>query len=159
MKLNLYILLYTVLLFSCNRGIWIHNNAFRPKHENYQLKKQAFVWNPSIDTQFVYVTKNPFLNYTNDSIYSCMYFFADGKMAIDHFDSQKEVYSYAKAFAVGYYTLQGNKLITELFMPGQGGFYLQRTATVGQDLLIFKDTSVFSAHADTLKINRKYRSE
>lgn len=157
MKTRLYILLVLSLLFvACNKGIWLNNTAYRPKLPHYKLLQTAFEWNPQIDTQFVYVAKHPFVSYDNDSIYGCLYFYADGSMAIDQLNTQhkNKLFSHQQAPAVGYYRTKDKLLTIEVFMPGQGGYYLQRTASIEKDQLLFKEGNFISTNTDTLQLNR-----
>jgi len=156
MKTKFFIPLVLLLLIACNKGYWLNENAYRPKKPAFKFTGQNFQFNSLIDTQFVYVTAKPFVNFDQDSLYSCMYFYSDGRMAIDRFQHKAaaQVFSYDKAFAIGYYKIQDNTLFTALFMPGQGGFYLYRHARLENDDIIFDEKGLHSKNEDTLRINR-----
>ncbi len=155
MKFSSYIVLFFVFVtIACNNGIWLDNTIYRPKKPNYQLLKSNFEWTPLIDTQYIYQTKHPFVTYNADTLYSCMFFYSDGRMAIDQVKTKNQTYGYEQAAAVGYYRIDGNVLFTEVFMPGQGGFYLKRTAIIEKDLLLFKDQHFHSTTIDSLLLNR-----
>jgi hypothetical protein len=141
MKTKFFIPLVLLFLIACNKGYWLNENAYRPKKAAFKLINQNFQFNSLIDTQFVYVTTNPFVNFDQDSLYSCMYFYSDGRMAIDRFRQKvpAQEFSHDKAFAIGYYKIEGNTLFTALFMPGQGGFYLYRHARLENDDIIFDE--------------------
>lgn len=163
-KLTLYIVL-VIIIASCNRGVWLSQNMYRPKHPKFKIRKTDFKSNSLINTSYLYVST---IRYMGDSrervLYNFTGFYSDGRMIGNSFDDLEllQIYNantFNTATTIGYYTTDGKKIKFEYFIQGDGGQYVTKEGIIKRDTIIlskkvtllFKkeirnDTLVKSAH-------------
>ena len=156
------ILLVLITCFACNKGVWV-DNTYRAKRPHYSKRVRNFKANALINTHYMYhsVTTR---SQTFDFI-RFLGFYKDGRMFINptravgipKITSLKN--SYENALYVGYYTTDGNVLKLEYLDGEYHGRYLEMTAEIRQDTLIFKEKSLgeyfkMNVSYDTLTVSK-----
>ncbi len=161
-KLPLYIILLLIIA-SCNRGVWLSQNVYRPKHPKFKIRKTDFKSNSLINNSYLYVSTK---KYTSDSkervLYNFTGFYSDGKMIGNSLDDLEllQIYnanSFNTATSIGYYTTEGDKIKFEYFVPGDGGQYETREGIIKKDTIILMETVILlfkkEVRNDTLVIS------
>ena len=135
-----------VLLAGCSRGIWITQNAYRPKHPRFSIQKKLFVQNELINTHFLYVSKTKYTGNSRERIlFDFTGLYPDGRMiGTSLTDSAlhkiQKMNSWETAANIGYYTTEGNKILFEYFTPEEGGQYVTKQGIIKQDTIILSET-------------------
>ncbi len=143
-KLITYTYLFALLiLISCNRGVWLADGIYRPKHPKFSILKYPFINNIYIDNGYFYLSKK---YYDGIGYLGCYGFFSNGQMIntggkeVDIFNIMMTTNSTATAPRIGYYTTNGDKIKFEYFVPGDGGQYETREGIIKKDTIILSET-------------------
>lgn len=135
-----------VLLWSCNKGVWVAQHTYRPKHPHFRILKKPFVFNKEIDTSHWYVsTRGRFITEGRLLfVYTGLY--ADGRMLGTETVNHDTAFimaqnSWSTAANIGYYTTEGTHIDFEYFAPGDGGQYVTMQGMVKRDTILLFETS------------------
>ena len=145
-KIALYLIL--IIVAGCSRGIWVTQNAYRPKHPNFSILKELkepYSSNELIDYNSLYISTKGFVNYDGNIVLGYMGFYNDGRMIVDN-TWKNEMHqilnkrnSYETASSIGYYIINRNTIRMEYFLPGDGGHYEIRQGLIKKDTIILSD--------------------
>jgi hypothetical protein len=144
-KLIPYIVLI-VIITSCNRGIWLSSNLYRPKHPKFKIRKTDFKSNSLINNFYQYVSSKKYMSDSKERVlYNFTGFYSDGRMIGNSFNDLEllqihNTNSFSTASNIGYYTTDGEKIKFEYFVQGDGGQYVTRQGIIKKDTIILSET-------------------
>jgi len=70
-----------LFLLACNKGSWVTQTTFRPKHPRFSVVKKPFVPNEQINSQFIYVQEKSYVSDDQNRImYDFVGFYPDGRI-------------------------------------------------------------------------------
>ncbi|MBD3225324.1 MAG: hypothetical protein GF313_11375 [Caldithrix sp.] len=167
MKYLILIILFSGCLFQ-KSFFYLPEGGVRPKNPDFKLAKEPFSLKDTtlIDTNAIYLerlTDTYLVNFDQyntvfpnenrlkpikqDTSYHFYRFFRNGRVyvsrVLDHFPSVEEMNNYNLGL-VGYYRLEGNQIITEIFTPSGNGKYLMKYGTVKNDtIFLVKKITMF----------------
>jgi hypothetical protein len=144
--MDIYKLIFVFIalfLFSCNRGYYLPNGAYRPKRAEFSIVNKPFNPNKQLVNSHIYLVKDPFIDASGEKIYGYMGFYPDGKMIVGSGTErvlQEKLSSenlFSTSFSIGYYTTNGNAIEVEYFVPDDGGRYHMRAGIIENDYIVF----------------------
>ena len=167
MKFTIIKLILCLFLISgCTQIIHLPEGGVRPKKPNFSLSKKAQKLKniELIDTTTIYIGKFK-SGIKLDTLYYFMRFFNNGRVysstLLDTLPTNDDMNNLKKGM-IGYYYLNGNELITEIFYPQNFGQYRVEHGKIKGDTLIFykEKHSLFSTYTsnEISKILVKYKN-
>jgi hypothetical protein len=144
-KASIAILL--LFLLACNKGVWVTQNVYRPRHPRFAILKKPFNANALINNQFLYVSQRDYVsNAQKRTMYDFTGLYADGRViGISLSDTElnkiSEKNSWKTAPVIGHYTTRENMIEFEYFLPTNGGLYETRQGIIKKDTLYMKKFS------------------
>jgi hypothetical protein len=133
-------------LTSCNHGIWLSQNSYRPKHPKFSILKGTFQGNALLNNTNLYVSTKKFINYDGKILVGYMGFYDDGRIILDNAFEKDIPYtlsirnSFKTASVIGYYTTAKETIKFEYFTPGDGGHYEIKQGVIKKDTIILSET-------------------
>jgi len=146
------LIILCIYMISCNKGIWLSQNVYRPIHPKFNIKKEPFRSNDLINNDNLYISTKKFINYDGNIIIRYIGFYKDGRMIVDNtWQNQMDVTlnnrnSFKTASSIGYYTTIGNKINMQFFVQGDGGQYQTSIGLIKKDTIILTDRYNFLFH-------------
>jgi len=136
-----------LFLLACNKGVWVTQNVYRPKHPKFSVLKEQFSASPLINNQFLYVSKRSYISNAQERImYDFTGFYSDGRVigvSLNDLELNKisQLNSWETAPIIGYYTTKENTIEFEYFLPTDGGLYEKRQGIIKKDTILMKKFS------------------
>lgn len=124
------------ILLACNKGSWVTQTTFRPKHPRFSVVKKPFVPNEQINSQFIYVQEKSYVSDDQNRImYDFVGFYPDGRIiAVSLTDLElggiSQLNTWESSPVIGHYTTDGNAIELQYFLPMDGGLYESRKGII-----------------------------